>query len=167
MADPDLIAARFWSKVDRRGPDECWPWLAAVSSKGYGRFWDPCSGLNMRTNRFAWEQAHGQIPTGLQVLHRCDNPTCVNPRHLFLGTNDDNVRDKVEKGRQIRGERNGKSVLREWQVAMIRESPLSGRVLARQFGVARTTIRLIRRGHTWRHVKPPAPSETEANSRFR
>lgn len=93
---PDSIV-RFWAKVARAGPDECWLWTAGKSDSGYGVF-----GVGKATDkasRISWRLERGPIPEGMHVLHRCDNPPCVNPAHLFLGTNDDNVRDMLEKGR--------------------------------------------------------------------
>ena len=93
---------RFWSKVAKG--DGCWEWMAARDRKGYGMF-QVGVGKTARAPRFAWELAHGPIPAGLHVLHRCDNPSCVRPDHLFLGTAADNNADKVAKGRQARGDR--------------------------------------------------------------
>lgn len=84
---------RFWSKVDRRGPDECWPWLAAKSATRYGVF------DKTRAHRVAYALTHGLIPEGRIVCHRCDNPPCCNPAHLWLGTPKDNTADMVAKGR--------------------------------------------------------------------
>jgi hypothetical protein len=95
---------RFWSKVATAGPDDCWPWTAATTPKGYGRWTYREGGKNCHTtaHRKAWELANGPIPAGFQVLHRCDNPPCCNPAHLWLGTHRDNMADKVAKGRQSR-----------------------------------------------------------------
>lgn len=109
------LAECFWEKVDRRGPDECWPWLGARNDHNYGTI-----KIRRRTNmatRVAWELQVGPVPKGLWLLHHCDNPPCVNARHLFLGTNADNMRDMISKGRSAsqrrrraaedRGERRG------------------------------------------------------------
>lgn len=99
------IAERFWEKVDVRGPDECWPWMAGLR-QGYGRF-TITHGKGVQAHRVAYELTKGPIPPGLDVLHDCDFPPCCNPSHLWPGTNLDNVRDSVAKGRRACGDRNG------------------------------------------------------------
>lgn len=93
-----LDAQRFWSKVARRAPGECWEWIGSRFPRGYGRL-----KLNRKTayaHRVSWELAHGvPVPDGLCVLHRCDNPPCVNPAHLWSGTMADNMHDRDAKGR--------------------------------------------------------------------
>jgi len=118
---------RFWSKVDKRGPDECWPWKAG-KVKGYGWFW--ANGKDIQAHRFVYELVVGPIPNGLNILHKCDNHPCCNPAHLWPGTDLDNARDCIAKGRAVhpcgdhhgththpesvaRGERHGQHTHRE------------------------------------------------------
>lgn len=95
---PEYYASRFWSKVEKHEANECWLWTGGARiATGYGRFY--AFGEQILAHRFAWELAHGQVPDGLFVLHRCDNPPCVNVDHLWLGTKGDNNRDTAAKGR--------------------------------------------------------------------
>ncbi len=159
---------RFWSFVDRRD-DGCWQWLGGTC-KGYGTFTVKSLGKSFRAHRFAYALAHGAIPDGLHVLHRCDNPPCVNPEHLFLGTHLENVADMVAKGRGAkgdrsgarlhpercpRGERSGMAKLTAAQVDEIRATPRrrgGQHQLALRFGVSDATISMILNGKVWASV---------------
>lgn len=92
------LELRFWSKVDRRGPDECWPWKAAKRRRGYGVFWR--AGKFVNASRVAWELANGRpMPAEMRPLHGCDNPPCCNPRHIRPGTQKENVAEMHARGR--------------------------------------------------------------------
>ena len=107
------------------------------------------AGKYTATSRAVWEECFGPIPKGLFVLHKCDNPKCVNPEHLFLGTQKDNMEDKTRKGRQARGTRHGMAKLGESQVLAIRKSRGSATAIAVQFGVSATHVGRIRSGRSW------------------
>ena len=141
---------RFWRHVDRRGPDECWPWLGGKNASGYGRF------NQGYAHRFALELAHGPMEPGRYACHRCDNPSCVNPAHLFAGTAEENQQDSRVKGRMRKatGLTSRAAKLTPEQVREARAVE-NGEVsaLARRFGVNPTTLWALRHGKTWRHVR--------------
>lgn len=92
------LASRFWALVSVSDPEECWPWLGTRVGVGYGRV--QVDRVRTVAHRVAYELAVGPIPEGLLVLHRCDNPPCCNPKHLFVGTSSDNAQDALAKGRR-------------------------------------------------------------------
>ncbi len=150
---------RFWSHVAKAGPEDCWNWTGAKARADYGTF---CvrKGLWVPTHRYSWELHHGPIPDGLFVLHNCpggDNSLCCNPAHLWLGTQADNMRDKIAKGNQHRGETTASSKLTAAIVASLRLRYRTGGVtlqqLADEVGISRESVGDAVAGRTWRHVE--------------
>lgn len=128
----------------------CILWAGDCDKAGYGKI------RGVLAHRIAYTQAFGPIPKSLGVLHHCDNPPCINPKHLFLGTNIDNSKDKVSKGRQMRGEQNWNTILKNSDILEIRRLYESEHVLqkslARQFGVSCGAIHSIVNRKNWRHI---------------
>ena len=151
---------RFWQKVRKSGNDECWEWTAARCRFGYGRF--TVDGRDVAAHRYSWESYNGKIPDGLLVLHHCDNPGCVNPNHLFLGTQQDNVDDMMAKGRGFfpgpKDKTNIGRHLRKLSVEQVKQIKklsahgFSQSMLGRMFGVTSANISSIQRGITWKRV---------------
>lgn len=143
-------AGSFWSYVDRSdGPAACWVWQGRRTSHGYGRFSNP--GEIEEAHRLAWQFTHGPIPSGLNVLHTCDNPPCCNPAHLWLGTHADNMRDMWQKDRHNApvGEDHPQSKISNAAVAEIRARHRAGErqnALAAEFGVSGALVSQIVRG---------------------
>lgn len=158
-AECDRFTERFMSKLDRaKGPDGCWPFMGAARNKqGHGAVGLPCTrpqkvGL---AHRLAWTILRGPIPAGMLVLHKCDNPPCCNPSHLYVGTHADNSRDMRERGRGARGERIGSAKLTDAKVLEIRALAASGMKMAkiaRANGVCPETIYNIVARKKWKHV---------------
>lgn len=150
------MPTRFWARVDKRGPDECWPWLGHLNQHGYGM----CAGRGLiadNAHRWAWRLARGEIPAGLWVLHRCDNRVCVNPDHLWLGTAKDNTQDMLAKGRNRPpiGERAGNTKLTAEDIVSIRTAVSAGEkqlTIARRVGISRSAVSGIARRRRWRSV---------------
>ena len=148
---------RFWSKVDIKSYEECWEWTGALGPHGYGR----TSGngkYDLVASRVSYELTKGQIPDGLIVIHSCDNPKCVNPSHLSVGTHLDNMQDMIKKGRDYHpikyGEESPRAKLTDDIVRLIRSSSgIPDTEFARRFSVTKAAIRYVRIGLTWRHVK--------------
>lgn len=155
---------RFWSRVDKAGPDACWIWMGTKDHQGYGRFHiGKARSANMLAHRIAYGLTHGELAEA--VCHHCDNPPCCNPHHLFGGTRADNIADMVGKGRHglsnnpaaaARGERHGSAKLTDKDVMAIRSSYADGgvtqRSLAAQFSVCQRTVTRIVNNIGWTHV---------------
>lgn len=144
--------ARFWAKVDTSGA--CWVWTACTA-RGYGRFAVKPGDMHS-AHRLSWILANGPVPDGLFVLHRCDNRPCVNPDHLFLGTQAENMADKARKGRAARGTGHGCSKLSNANIHEIRSLGAAGvtqRKIASQFGVSQPMVGMILRREKWAHIE--------------
>jgi len=152
------IAQRFWGKVAIGRIDECWPWQASSNKLGYGRF--VIKKVIYKAHRVAFAIHNGLFNYKLCVLHKCDNPCCCNPKHLFTGTQSQNIADCISKGRKRTtpkvGEENNKAKLTAKQVAEIRSSfrPIYGvaTALSKKYNVYRTTITRIAQRQTWKHI---------------
>lgn len=157
------LVQRLWRQVDRRSPDECWPWKAKSLVRGYGIISRGTrSDGRILAHRAAWEVTYGPIPKGegahgTIVLHTCDNRPCCNPAHLRLGTQADNVRDMDAKGRRVvvmrRGEDHPNTNLTANDVRAIRATNASqDKVWAERFGMTRAGIKQVRLRQTWKHI---------------
>ena len=140
------LAPRFWSKVCANAVDDCWEWRGRKDEHGYGLF-AVVGDRSHGAHRWAWRLTHGAVPAGLEVCHRCDNPGCVNPAHLFVGTHTVNMRDAITKGRLKPAAHLRK--LTDAQHDDIRRNFQhgSGPALARQYGVTKSTIYRIVNGY--------------------
>jgi HNH endonuclease len=154
----ESIADRFWRYVSPEPNSGCWLWTTQHDKDGYGRLgrspWE--GGRETIAHRLAWTLLVGPVPGGLWVLHHCDNPTCVNPEHLFLGSPLDNVADMVSKGRKaitrFSGEAHPRAKVSAAEVSDIRRRRRAGegvRALAREYGLHHTSVLSMLRGKTW------------------
>jgi hypothetical protein len=148
---------RFWPKVDKRGPDECWLWTASGGSHGYGNL--RVKGRTRTSHTLAWELTYGPIADGLWVLHKCDVRRCCNPSHLFLGTAADNSQDMGRKGRHpgngLKGDRHPNARLTTEQVIEIRRLASVGwkqTAIAGHYGVTVQQINQIVHRKSWKEV---------------
>jgi len=136
--------ARFESNYIPEPNSGCWLWLASVDKDGYGQFL-----YGKRAHRYSYEYYNGVIPAGVCVLHKCDNPSCVNPEHLFLGTNRDNINDMVNKGRSLSGIKNPAAKLTEDDVSNIRNDLRPIRIIAKDYNVGKSQIHNIKTNTSW------------------
>lgn len=155
------LEERFWRKVEQRGSDECWGWAGKIERNGYGRIQQGGKGSPMLgAHRVSYELHYGPIPDGMVVRHKCDNPGCVNPNHLEIGTSKQNTADMYRRGRQGNskppvhsGEAHHKSRLTEDLVRQIRASDRTARSWAQELGVSPSSIERVKLRKTWRHVE--------------
>ena len=150
---------RFWYNVDKLTKNECWNWLASKKDRGYGRF--VIGAVQEAAHRVSWVIHYGQIPNDLCICHRCDNPSCVNPSHLFLGTHADNMLDMKLKDRAIGhiGEDNNKSTLLETEIIELRKiydfyvnKYGLTKKLSHVYNVPYGTMQKVVRRYTWNHI---------------
>lgn len=149
---------KFWKYVDKKSEDECWGWHAVKDGNGYGML--KINGKMHRAHRISWVIHNGDIPEGLCVCHKCDNPGCTNPLHLFLGTHQENMKDMRLKGRanpgQHTGETNGLHKLTECQVKEIREKYIPYKYtllqLAEEYSVSGAAIHKIIKFKNWKYL---------------
>jgi hypothetical protein len=147
------LAERFWSRVVKQGEDGCWMWTGCVNRHGYGII--NTGERNELAHRVAYELTNGRMLPGEYCLHRCDNPSCCNPSHLFTGTQRDNVKDMVSKGRNPKGSERPNALLTEVDVIEIRRLCSEGTLqkdVAKQYGVNKGLVGSIVRHTTWKHV---------------
>lgn len=152
---PQESVAVFWNNVKKGGQLECWNWTGLRGgTMGYGQFWD--NGRGIRAHRFSYQLHRGPIPEGMKVCHHCDNVLCVNPNHLFAGTQKQNLHDAIAKGRHSHGETSPSSILTEKDVKDIRSAYLPRKMsyqkLADKYGVSAGCIQGIVERTNWRHV---------------
>lgn len=149
------IEIRLWNKIKKAGPDDCWKWKGCCNDKGYGQLGSGGrEGKTIYAHRTIFELEIGPIPEGLFVCHHCDNRKCCNPKHLFLGTNQDNVDDMVSKNRQakIKGVLHGSSKLTEEQVLKIRLDLRSTRKIANDYCISHGQAWRVKTKKDWKHL---------------
>jgi hypothetical protein len=147
---------RFFKFISAQShPNDCWEWLGVKSHQGYGNF--TFNNHPVRAHRFSWELHGGTIPEGLLVCHHCDNPSCVNPLHLYVGTHVDNNNDTIKRGRNIdrKGSKHPCSVVTEKIALEIRSKSKQGQTgqeLSREYGLCEATISNIKNRKSWTHI---------------
>lgn len=168
---PEIVEARFWANLTKQdGPDGCWKWTGPVNAYGYGMLRVGGRGAYVYAHRLSYELHKGAIGHDLFVLHRCDVRDCVNPAHLFLGTHEDNQRDRVQKGRGHRGERTPQAKITTEQAREIIDALSRGespRKIAPRFGLSFASVYAIFRGENWKHLPRPDGMPTPVSRRER
>lgn len=157
MGGPRLpIIDRFMSKFRKEDgplPTQCWMWTAATVHGGYGHLGIKGRGKTIRAHRFSYQHFIGPIPDGIDICHRCDRPGCVNPEHLFAGTPKENTEDARRKNRLAVGSRLPQAKLTEADVRAIRSDSRPQSVIAKEYGIAQSSISFIKSRRNWAHVK--------------
>lgn len=153
---PEQVEADFEARYVKRGPNDCWEWIGTIEKGGYGVL--QIEKKQWRAHRYAYVRLHGAIPDNLLVCHRCNNPLCVNPAHLYVGTSQDNSNDTAAAG-SLKGTRNGRAKITAEDVVKIRElyayEDRSQHWLAQRYGLKQTHISEIVTGKQWVHVGGP------------
>jgi hypothetical protein len=149
------LAERFWDKVNIRTDDECWLWIAHINKDGYGML--IVDGKAERAHRISYKLTKGTIPLNMSVLHRCDNPGCVNPNHLFLGTQAQNIADMVFKNRQkgLKGGDHPSAKLTNndaIEIIKLRKLGWTCRLIAQKFNISPSLVSAITCGSAWKHI---------------
>lgn len=147
----DVNVSRFWSLVERLGPDDCWLWQGNLDKDGYGRFYN-VGGFERKAHRVSYLVANKTLDNTLEVCHTCDVAGCVNPRHLWQGTQAANMQDMDHKQRRISGSEHKNSRLTEQQARMIKFCQGEGRMIAKQFNVSEALVSRIRNGTCRRYL---------------
>jgi len=149
------VIEKLWRNVDVRSDNECWVWTGKTANFGYGII-QHRRGYALRAHRVSWIIKHGQIPPGMVICHKCDNPPCVNPSHLFLGTKQENTNDMVRKGRMKKppvrfGEQHHRATIPNSEIERIRASNETYGSIAAKYGVSPKTIYRIKKRITRSH----------------
>lgn len=153
MARPRIpLSEKIESSSVKIPESGCWIWMKSLNHQGYGK---TCfgRGATLSAHRVSYEEKYGKIPNGLMALHSCDVRSCVNPDHVFLGTQQDNMTDKVNKKRQANGEKHGRSKLTKEQAFEAKFGTEKAASLSKRFGCSATIIRQIRNGYYWKHLE--------------
>jgi len=151
------IASKFWKRVDRKDPEECWPWTSHRDADGYGQVQFRLDGSKMKHRAHLVAlclEVEKDIPQDVVVRHSCDNPPCANPSHLLTGGHADNVADRDRRGRTAKGEQNGRAKINVQQVENLRTNYKKYvRDKANELGVSEKLVRDVHQGKIWKHLE--------------